>query len=71
MNRPSLPPGVQSAGHGGSHGSLMNEFVMSILEDRKPLVDIAMSLNMTVGGIVAHASAMKDGELMKIPQYKF
>jgi hypothetical protein len=47
----------------------MNEFVMSILEDRKPLVDIAQALNMTVAGIVAHQSALKDGELMKIPQY--
>ena len=31
--------------------------------------EIAQSLNMTVGGIVAHESALKDGELMKIPQY--
>jgi hypothetical protein len=35
-----------------------------------PLVDVAMALNMTVPGIVAHQSALKDGELMKIPQYK-
>ena len=57
-------------GHGGSHGCLMNEFVMAILEDRQPLVDIAQSLNMTVAGIVSHQSALKDGELMKIPQFK-
>lgn len=68
-NRPPLPPGVEAGGHGGSHGYLMNEFVTAILEDRKPLVDVAQALNMTVGGIIAHASAMKDGELMKIPQY--
>jgi len=68
--RPPLPPGVEAGGHGGSHGQLMNEFVMAILEDRKPLVDIAQALNMTVAGIVAHQSASKDGELMKIPQYE-
>ncbi len=68
--RPPLPPGVPAGGHGGSHGHLMNEFVTAILEDRKPLVDIAQALNMTVGGIVAHQSALKDGELMKIPQYR-
>jgi|TARA_B100000959_G_scaffold267731_1_gene311564 predicted dehydrogenase len=67
--RPALPPGVAAGGHGGSHGYLMNEFVESILQDRKPLVDVAQSLAMTVGGIVAHQSALKDGELMKIPQY--
>jgi hypothetical protein len=48
----------------------MNEFVTAILEDRKPLVDIAQALNMTVGGIVAHQSALKGGALKKIPQFK-
>jgi predicted dehydrogenase len=71
ITRPPLPPGVPAGGHGGSHGLLMQEFVTAILEDRKPLVDIAMALNMTVGGIVAHKSALRDGEWMKIPQYKF
>jgi hypothetical protein len=66
---PPLPPNVQPGGHGGSHGYLMNEFVTAILQDRNPLVDIAQSLNMTVAGIVAHQSALKNGELMKIPQF--
>ena len=70
LKRPPLPPGVEAGGHGGSHGYLMNEFVTAILQDRKPLVDIAQALNMTVAGIVAHQSALKDGELMKIPQFK-
>lgn len=69
LKRPPLPPGVPAGGHGGSHGYLMNEFVLSILEDRKPLVDIVASLNMTVPGIIAHESAMRDGELLKVPQY--
>jgi predicted dehydrogenase len=69
-HRPPLPPAVQPGSHGGSHGYLMNEFVTAILQDRKPLVDIAQALNMTASGIVAHQSAMKDGELLKIPQYR-
>lgn len=68
--RPPLPPRVEAGGHGGSHGHLMNEFVTAILEDRKPLVDIAQALNMTVAGIIAHESALKNGELLKIPQYR-
>jgi predicted dehydrogenase len=68
-SRPPLPPDVKAGGHGGSHGQLTNEFVTAILADRKPLVDIAQALNMTVAGVVAHQSALKDGELMKIPQY--
>lgn len=39
------------------------------LQERVPLVDIAQSLNMTVAGIVAHQSALQDGEVLKIPQY--
>ncbi|MDA0766292.1 MAG: Gfo/Idh/MocA family oxidoreductase [Verrucomicrobia bacterium] len=68
--KPPLPAGVAGGGHGGSHGYLMSEFVDAILRDRKPWVDVAQSLNMTVAGIVAHQSALKDGELLKIPQYK-
>jgi predicted dehydrogenase len=70
LKRPPLPPGVAAGGHGGSHGYLMDEFVTAILADRKPLVDIAVALNMTVSGIVAHQSALKDGELLQIPQFK-
>jgi predicted dehydrogenase len=66
---PPLPPTVAPGGHGGSHGHLMNEFVAAILEDRKPMVDIIAALNMSVAGVVAHQSALKDGELMKIPQF--
>ena len=69
--RPPLPPNMEAGGHGGSHGHLTEEFVRAILEDRKPLVDISMALSMTVAGIVAHASALKDGELLKIPQFRF
>ncbi len=69
-NRPPLPPGVPAGGHGGSHGYLMSEFVDAILRNRKPWVDVAQALNMTVAGIVAHQSALKDGELLKIPQYE-
>jgi predicted dehydrogenase len=69
LERPPLPPSVAPGGHGGSHGQLTNEFVTAILEDRNPLVDILMAINLTVSGIVAHQSALKDGELMKIPQF--
>jgi hypothetical protein len=48
----------------------MNEFVLSILQGRNPYPDIAMALNMTAAGVVAHQSALKDGELLKIPQFK-
>jgi len=33
-------------------------------------VNIEWALAMSVAGVVAHQSALKDGELLKIPQYK-
>src|SRR5690606_25936896 len=69
IERPPLPPGVEPGGHGGSHGRLTDEFITAILKDRHPLVNVALALNMTVSGIVAHQSALKNGELLKIPQY--
>lgn len=69
LAKPPLPPSVDPGGHGGSHGYLTEEFITSILKERTPLVNIAWALNMTVSGIVSHQSALKDGELMKIPQY--
>lgn len=71
ITRPPLPPSMSVGGHGGSHSRLTDEFISAILQDRTPLVNIAMALNMTVGGIVAHQSAMKNGEWLKIPQYKY
>ncbi len=69
LSKPQLPPAMQGGGHGGSHGYLTDEFITALLQQRRPLIDIAWSLNMTVPGVVAHQSAMKDGELMRVPQY--
>ncbi len=69
LARPPLPPSIALGGHGGSHGYLGHEFVTSILENRQPLVDITWALNMSLSGIIAHQSALKNGQLMKIPQY--
>ena len=68
LNRPPLPPTVPAGGHGGSHGHLSHEFVTAILLDREPLVNVDEALAMTIPGIVAHQSALKDGETLKIPQ---
>jgi hypothetical protein len=67
--RPPLPPSVKGGGHGGSHGQLTNNFIESILLDKKPIVDVSEALNMTMAGVIAHQSALKGGDWMKIPQY--
>lgn len=65
-----LPPAMRHAsGHGGSHTFLTTEFINALLEDREPAIDVYESLAMTVPGIVAHQSALKNGEQMKVPNF--
>ncbi len=68
-NRPSLPSQMGKGGHGGSHGYLTNEFIMALVEDREPLIDVYEGIAMTAPGIVAHQSALKNGEQLTIPNF--
>jgi hypothetical protein len=58
-----------NSGHHGSHTFLTHEFVDALTHDRRPTVDIYEALAYTVPGIVAHESALRGGELMKVPQF--
>lgn len=67
----SLRKGSSSVGaHHGSHPHLVHEFIMSILEDRKPAIDEELGANITGAGICAHISAMQDGEWIDVPAFK-
>ena len=56
-------------GHHGSHPHLVHEFVMSIVEERKPWIDEVMGANITAAGICAHISAMNNGESVTVPEF--
>lgn len=58
------------SGHGGSAVFISAEFINALLEDREPAVNLTEALAMTVPGIVAHQSALKEGERLKVPQLK-
>jgi len=62
----SLTKGA-GGGHHGSHPHLVNEFVMSVVENRKPWIDETLGGNITAAGICAHESAMNDGAAVRIP----
>jgi len=55
------------SGHGGSHTFLTHEFVNSLVEGRKPLVNVQEALAYTIPGIVAHQSALRGGEQIEVP----
>lgn len=56
-------------GHDGGEVFLTHEFISALIEDRKPAIDVKMSLAFTVPGIVAHQSALQGGKLLEIPSF--
>ena len=60
---------LQGAGHGGSHPHLVHEFLSALEQGRDPYPNAVQSANWTCVGILAHESAMKGGELIKLPAF--
>ncbi len=62
-------PMRHDSGHGGSHTFIAAEFINALIESRPPAIDVYDSLAMTVPGIVAHQSALKNGEQLMVPRF--
>lgn len=60
---------IQGGGHGGSHPHLVNEMLKALSEDRDPWPNAVQSANWTCVGILAHESATKGGEVLKMPEW--
>ncbi len=56
-------------GHEGTHLFLTNDFVRCVTEQKLPPNHVWLAARYNAPGIVAHESAKRDGELMKIPDY--
>jgi hypothetical protein len=56
-------------GHGNSHSFLTHEFIAALVQDREPAVDVYTAVAETAPGLVAHESALRGGELMKVPSF--
>ncbi len=60
---------LQGSGHGGSHPHMVNEFLNALAQDRDPWPNAVQSANWTCVGICAHQSALKGGEIVKLPGF--
>ena len=60
---------IQGGGHGGSHPHLVNEFISTLRDNRDPWPNATTSANWTCVGICAHQSALKGGEIVKLPVF--
>lgn len=64
-----LPAAMRhDSGHDGSHTFLAAEFINALVEGREPEVNLQRALAMTVPGLIAHESALRDGEQLPVPR---
>jgi predicted dehydrogenase len=65
-----LPPPLRhDSGHEGSHTFLTHEFIDALVNRRSPAVNVYEAVAYTAPGIVAHQSALKGGEQLKVPSF--
>ncbi len=60
---------TQGAGHGGSHPHLAHQFVQMLLSGEDSYPNAVQSANITCTGILAHESARKGGEIVRLPEF--
>jgi hypothetical protein len=60
---------TEKRGHGGSHPHLCHEFLSALAENRDPYPNAVQSANWTCVGICAHQSALKGGDIVKLPAF--
>ncbi len=56
-------------GHKGSHPYIVHEFISSIVQQRRPAVDVYEAVAYTAPGIYAQESALKGGEWVEIRDF--
>ncbi len=74
MNRGKSEADIQNmdftpTGHGGSHPYLVHEFVDAVANHRQPAVNIWEAARYMAMGVMAHKSALKDGETLAVPDW--
>ncbi|HIE28209.1 TPA: Gfo/Idh/MocA family oxidoreductase [Candidatus Poribacteria bacterium] len=56
-------------GHGGSHLYLAHEFVDAVVHERQPAINAWEAVRYMAAGVMAHKSALKDGETLEVPDW--
>ena len=68
-SRMAVNGGGPLGAQGGSPAYLVHEFVDAVTTGRRPAVNAWVAVRYLVPGVIAHESAMKGGELLKIPDW--
>lgn len=68
---PNAPEEAKAGGHGTSEYYLIRDFLQSLENGVRPPIDIIRALDFTLPGIIAHQSAMKNGQWLDVPMYEW
>jgi len=66
---PNAPDEAKHGGHGTSEYYLIRDFLDALENNVKPPIDVMRAMDMTVPGIIAHESAMGDGNWREVPLF--
>ena len=57
------------AGEAGSCSRLVHEFLDAITTNRRPAIHAWEAVRYMVSGVIAHKSALRDGEVLEVPDW--
>ena len=60
---------IQGGGHGGSHPHMVHEMLSALSQNRDPWPNAVTAANWTCVGICAHQSALRGGEIVRLPEF--
>lgn len=66
---PHAPDEAKHGGHGTSEYYMIRDFLDSLEAGTRPPIDVMRSMDFTVPGIIAHESAMSDGNWRDVPLF--
>jgi len=64
---PDAPDEARQGGHGTSEYYMIRDFLDALESGARPPIDVMRSMDFTVPGIIAHESAMSDGNWRDVP----
>jgi predicted dehydrogenase len=62
---------IQGGGHGGSHPHLAHRLLMAVAGEEEAYPNAVQAANITCAGILSHESALRDGEVLPLPEWTF
>lgn len=66
---PDAPEEAKSGGHGTSEYYMIRDFLNALDAKARPPIDVIRSMDFTIPGIIAHESAMSDGNWRDVPLF--